>query len=167
MSFAHVNIPNWLQVCEWHRGEHVSVHALCWEQACSSSRTCAPHAPDCVRVQQPLRAGAGHMQAHWVPDRGIVLLLYSDALMIYDGDLGTVLEHIALPRRCKPFVRWLDTRGSGGACLGAAADGQLATLVVEHEVRFHVFCWQLYSKCYASVTSWIHPLRVFVPAHVA
>jgi hypothetical protein len=83
-----------------------------------------------------LRAGSGHMSARWVSNRGILLLLYSNALMAYDVDLGTVLERIPLPRRCKPFVRWLDTRGHGG-CFGAAAEGQLRTLIVEHEARQH------------------------------
>ena len=73
------------------------------------------------------------MQARWIPNRGILLLLYASLIVVYDADLGTVLERIALPRRCKPFSRWLVARGHMGV-LGAAAQGGLSTLVLEHEV---------------------------------
>lgn len=81
-----------------------------------------------------MAAGAGLAQARWVPNRGILLLLYADSLMVYDTELGTALERVALPRRYRPFKRWLAVEG-GGACLGNAEEGALSTLVVEHEVR--------------------------------
>jgi hypothetical protein len=73
------------------------------------------------------------VQCKWLPDRGLLLLLYSDALLVYDADLGTVLERLPLPRRCMPFLRWIAVEGKAH-CVGTAAEGGLSTLVCEHEV---------------------------------
>ena len=81
-----------------------------------------------------MATGAGLAQARWVPNRGVLLLLYAECLIVYDTELGTVMERVALPRRCRPFKRWLAAEG-GGACLGNADEGALSTLVAEHEAR--------------------------------
>lgn len=87
-----------------------------------------------IRQQHAAGAGSGHVEAHWVPNRGFLLLVFADSFMVYDADLGTVLERVPVPARCKPFERCLHVRGDTH-CLGAAAQGGLRTLVMQHEVR--------------------------------
>jgi hypothetical protein len=56
-----------------------------------------------------------------------------DCVVVYDRDLGTVLERILIPRRCRAFKKWLLVEGRG-QCLGSEEEGGLSTLVIEHEV---------------------------------
>jgi hypothetical protein len=79
-------------------------------------------------------AGAGVAKAQFVPNRGILLLLYMDCVVVYDRDLGTVLERIPLPRRFRAFKKWLLVEGRG-QCLGCEEESTLSTFVIEHEVR--------------------------------
>jgi hypothetical protein len=93
-----------------------------------------------------LLAGNGLVQARWAANRGVILVMHSDQLLIYDTVSKAVLMCLALPKGSPPFTRWLRVEGSG-ACLGTGDDGGINTMVCEHEVRVTRNCRNAYHFC--------------------
>ena len=94
-----------------------------------------PQARDC--------AGNGLLKVRWAATRGVLLLMCSDAMTVFDTEYGLPLATTPLPEECTPFKGWLAMDGSG-TTLGTGDDGGFSILVCEHEVRCISRCVMLW-----------------------
>ena len=84
------------------------------------------------------------MKVQWAPTRGVLLLMFSDAITVFDTEYGHSLATTQLPGHCAPFKGWLVVDGTGTS-LGTGDDGGFSLLVCQHEVRTSKQCIQ-YSR---------------------